>query len=193
MLTKLFSSPVRVKILKLLVIQRGRIFSAAAIASAANASIRSVNKEIVKLVEAGAVLEELKDTDVAGKKVKLKHYRVNTEFVIFAEIKNIFLKLQITGLDYLKEKIASLGAINYVALAGNFVGETNAKIDLLIVGRAHHSRLERFIKDFEKKLGWEINWAHLELAEYDYRRHIGDMFLSDMLSGKKIEVYSKFV
>ena len=193
MLTKLFSSQVRVKILKLLVIQCGRSFSAAAIAPAANASIRSVNKEIVKLVEAGAVLEELKDTDVAGKKVKLKHYRVNTEFVIFAEIKNIFLKLQITGLDYLKEKIASLGAINYVALAGNFVGETNAKIDLLIVGRAHRSRLERFIKDFEKKLGWEINWAHLELAEYDYRRHIGDMFLSDMLSGKKIEVYSKFV
>ena len=55
MLTKLFSSQVRVKILKLLVIHSGRNFSAAAIASAANASIRSVNKEIVKLVEAGAV------------------------------------------------------------------------------------------------------------------------------------------
>ena len=152
-----------------------------------------MNKEITKLVEAGAVIEETKERDVNNKNVKIKHYRADTQFIIFDEIKSIFLKLQLVELDEFKNKIAKLGAINYVVLTGNFVGASNAKIDLLMVGHASRVRVEKFVSDFEKRLGWEINWALMELAEYDYRRQIGDMFLFDILAGKKIEVYSKFV
>ena len=193
MLTKLFSSAVRVKILKLLVMHAAKNFSATDIAAVTGAVIRGVNKEITKLVEAGAVIEEPKERDVNNKNVKIKHYRADTQFIIFDEIKSIFLKLQLVELDEFKNKIAKLGAINYVVLTGNFVGASNAKIDLLMVGHASRVRVEKFVSDFEKRLGWEINWALMELAEYDYRRQIGDMFLFDILAGKKIEVYSKFV
>lgn len=193
MLTKLFSSPVRVKILKLLVMQSGRVWNATDIARATGAVIRSVNKEITKLVEAGAVLEEIKETEVSGKKVRMKHYRANQQFIIFAEIKNIFLKLQVISLDELKGKAERLGAVNYLALTGRFVGNTGVKIDLLVVGRANRFKLEKFIRELERRVGWEVNWAHMDLAEYDYRRHIGDLFLSEILDGNKIEVYSKFV
>jgi DNA-binding transcriptional ArsR family regulator len=193
MLTKLFSSTVRVKILKLLVMHADKNFSATDIAGATGTVIRSVNKEITKLVEAGAVIEETKERDVNHKSVKIKHYRADAQFVIFDEIKSIFLKLQIVELDEFKNKVAKLGAINYVVLTGNFVGESKTKIDLLIVGKANRGRVEKFVSDFERRLGWELNWSLMDLAEYDYRRQIGDMFLFDIMAGKKIEVYSKFV
>jgi len=193
MLTKLFSSPVRVKILKILTMHADNSFNAAEIAVATGSIVRSVNKEMVKLVEVGAVIEESKDVSAHGKNVKLKYYHVNKDFVIFEEIKAIFLKIQIVDLENLKEKIIKLGKINYVLLTGNFVGNEKARIDLLIVGQADQKKMENFVKDFQKKMGWELNWAHMELSEYDYRQKIGDIFLFDILAGKKIEVYSKFV
>jgi len=33
----------------------------------------------------------------------------------------------------------------------------------------------------------------MDLAEYDYRQKIGDMFLFTLLSGPKIEILNKFV
>jgi len=193
MLTKLFSSQVRVKILKTLVMHDNKSFSVADIAVLTSSIVRSISKEIIKLVEEGAVIEETKDTEVNKKNVKVKHYRVNKNFLIFEEIKSIFLKLQVVDLDNFKEKISKLGNINYVLLTGNFVGNSKVKVDLLVVGQAPQKKLEGFVKEFQKKMGWEINWAHMDLAEYDYRRQVGDMFLFDILSGKKIEIYAKFI
>lgn len=193
MLTKIFSSQVRVKILKMLIMHERRSFSVAEIASVTNSIVRSVNKEIVKLIETGIVIEELKDTEVNKKRVKVKHYRINKHFIIFEEIKSIFLKLQVIELDNFKEKISKLGNINYVVLTGNFIGNPKVKIDLLIVGEASKKKMDNFIKDLQKILGWEINWTQMNLPEYDYRKQIGDMFLFDILSSNKIEIYSKFV
>ena len=193
MLTKLFSSPVRVKILQFLVMHSPADFSAADIAAKTKSVVRSVNKEIGKLTEARAVIEELKPLELNKKVVKVKHYRANVEFALFAEIKNLFIKLQILELDNFKSKLHNLGRLNYVVLTGKFVGNPAVAVDLLIVGKIDHKRLEKLVVDFQHMIGWEINWAVMDLAEYDYRQKIGDMFLYTLLSGKKIELLNKFV
>ena len=95
MLTKLFSSPVRVKILKFLIMHSPADFSASDIAVKTNSVVSSVNKEMGKLAGAGAVIEELKPLEVNKKIVKVKHYRAHVDFALFTEIKNLFIKLQI--------------------------------------------------------------------------------------------------
>jgi len=168
-------------------------FSAADIAAKTKSVVRSVNKEMGKLAETGAVVEELKPLAVNKKVVKVKHYRANVDFALFSEIKNLFIKLQVLELDYLRHKLPNIGRLNYAALAGKFVGNATSGVDLLIVGRVDNKKLEKLIADFQAAVGWEINWAVMDLEEYDYRQKIGDMFLYNLLSGKKIELFNKFV
>jgi len=193
MLTKLFSSPVRVKILKFLVMHAPTEFSAADIAAKTKSVVRSVNKEMGKLVETGAVAEETKPETLHHKTMPVKHYRANQDFILFNEIKNLFVKLQILDLDGFKGKMQNLSGLNYGVLTGRFVGDSGGEVDLLLVGRADNKRLEKIITDFEHTLGWEINWVLMELEEYDYRQKIGDMFLTALLGGPKIEIMRKFV
>ncbi|OGF19752.1 hypothetical protein A3G56_02945 [Candidatus Falkowbacteria bacterium RIFCSPLOWO2_12_FULL_45_10] len=193
MLTKLFSSPVRVKILKFLIMHSPADFSAADIAAKTKSVVRSVNKEMGKLAETGAVIEELKPLAVNKKVVKVKHYRANVDFTLFAEIKNLFIKLQVLELNDFGRKLQNIGRLNYVVLAGKFVGDTAANVDMLIVGKVNYKRLEKLIDNFQAAAGWEINWTVMDLEEYDYRQKIGDMFLYTLLSGKKIELFNKFV
>ncbi|PIR93231.1 hypothetical protein COT99_02100 [Candidatus Falkowbacteria bacterium CG10_big_fil_rev_8_21_14_0_10_43_10] len=193
MLTKLFSSQVRVKILKFLIMHSEQSFSAGEIAGGTGSAIRSVNKEIDKLLEAGAVIEELQTIQVNKKAVKVKHYRVNNNFVIFDEVKNLFIKMQTLDSEDFREKMKKSGKINYVVLTGNFVGSKESAIDLLIVGGISHKNCEGIVKSFEKKIGWEINWTLMDLPEYDYRQKIGDMFLYELMKSRKIELISKFV
>jgi len=168
-------------------------FSAADIAAKTKSVVRSVNKEMGKLAETGAVIEELKPLAVNKKVVKVKHYRANVDFTLFAEIKNLFIKLQVLELNDFGRKLQNIGRLNYVVLAGKFVGDTAANVDMLIVGKVNYKRLEKLIDNFQAAAGWEINWTVMDLEEYDYRQKIGDMFLYTLLSGKKIELFNKFV
>ncbi len=193
MLTKLFSSSVRVKILKFLAMNINGAFTASGIAVKIGSAIRSVNKEVVKLIDTGAVIEEIKPETINKKIIKVKHYKINQDFVLLNEIKSIFLKTQVMELDDFKEKLIKLKKINYAVLTGKFVGQENSSIDLLIVGDVEHKKCEKIVNEFEKKIGFEINWTLMPLEEYDYRQKIGDMFIYNLFSRKTIEVYSKFV
>lgn len=193
MLTKLFSSPVRVKILKFLIMHNPADFSAADIAAKTKSVVRSINKEILKLTEAGAVIEESKPLELNHKVVQVKHYRANDDFSLFPEVKDLFVKMQILELDDFKNKLQSVGRLNYAVLTGRFVGNAEGNVDLLIVGKVDHKKLEKLIANFQHAIGWEVNWVAMDLEEYDYRQKIGDMFLFSLLSGKKIEIFSKFV
>jgi len=193
MLTTLFSSPVRVKILKVLAMQSTAGLTAAEIADKAGIIVRSVNKEIGKLISSGAVTEESKPRELNRKLVKVKHYRANPDFLLYDEIRQLFLKLQIFDLDSLKEKLKKVGRLNHIIFIGKFIGDKEAPIDLLLVGSVNHKKLEKVIGDFEKIAGWEINWTAMKVDEYDYRRRIGDIFLDNLLSKKKIEIVGEFL
>jgi len=101
--------------------------------------------------------------------------------------------LQVLDLDDFKNKLVKLGKINYVVLTGKFVGDSDVSVDLLLVGDVTHKKCEKIISEFQKTIGFEINWTSMPLEEYDYRQKIGDMFIYNLLSRKTIEIYSKFV
>lgn len=193
LLSKLFSSSVRTKILKFLIMHEGQSFTAAAIAEQTGSIVRSINKEMAKLVSAGAVNEEGREVEVNGKRVTVKHYYANRNFVVYEEIKQLFLKLQVFETESFREELASLGKLNYVILTGRFVGDRTGRIDALVVGSANRGSVEKIMRDFEKELGWEINWTLMALEDYDYRKQVKDAFLANILSGKKIEVLNRFV
>jgi len=191
MLTKLFSSAVRVKILKFLYINPDSFFTIAEISKKVGSIVRTVNKELAKLLEIGAVIEEIKEIEINKKKVKIKHYIVNQGFFLYNEIRDLFFKVQVADLATIKDKVKILGKVHYLTLTGKFVGEINAVVDMLIVGRVSRGKLEKFIDYLEKNLGWEVNYTVMNLEEFEYRQEIHDIFLRNIMDSKKIEIINE--
>ncbi|MDP2830565.1 MAG: hypothetical protein Q8O21_00690 [bacterium] len=123
---------------------------------------------------------------MAGKQEK-KYYRANIAFVLFEEIKALVVKAQILyGKDFVG-KLQKIGKIKLLILTG-FFANNNALTDLLIVGNVNKNKLLKLIKELELELGREINFTLMEPREFKYRRDITDIFLYEILEGRKIVV-----
>ncbi len=123
---------------------------------------------------------------MAGKQEK-KYYRANIAFVLFEEIKALVVKAQILYERDFVSKLQKIGKIKLLILTG-FFANNNTLTDLLIVGNVNKNKLLKLIRELELELGREINFTLMEPREFKYRRDITDIFLYEILEGRKIVV-----
>ncbi len=205
MLNKLFGSTARVKILKFFLSRVNEQFYIRQIARELGLQLNSVRRELDNLEVFGLLqsttnkaLKKSEDkVKKTSKKVKIKdvvnrtdkkYYRVNKSFVLFEEIKDLFVKAHVLYEKDFAEKILVAGKPKLMILSGFFVNIDNAKTDILIVGRLNKGRLLKMIKELESELGRELNYTIMDMKEYIYRRDITDVFLYEILENKKIVV-----
>ncbi|MEA3398338.1 MAG: hypothetical protein U9R06_01180 [Patescibacteria group bacterium] len=212
MLGKIFGSNTRVKILKLFLLHPESKFYIRQIARGLKLQINSVRRELENLEKFGVLVSSSSSSSSSGKvndeetkinnkllnrktfarsadtKQEKKYYKANTGFVLYEELKALIVKSQILYEKNFVQKIQSAGKPKLLILSGIFVNNDNAAVDLLIVGRFKKAKLLRIIKELENELGKEINYTILAAGEYKYRRDITDVFLYDILEGKKIVV-----
>ena len=140
--------------------------------------------------------ENLSDTKTKTKKKKTnndnktdkKYYKVNTDFILYEEIKALIIKAQLLYEKDFVKKLQTAGSPKLLILTGFFVNDEVARVDLLIVGRLNKSKLIKQIKNMEEELGREINFTIMDLKEFKYRRDITDVFLYEILEGKKLVI-----
>jgi len=216
MLSKLFGSKARVKLLKIFLSHPEKRFYIRQLARDLKLQVNSVRRELDNLENFGIISsKDLSASDAkklvnneeflvqtvqdikrikSKKKVKKvtitksdkKYYQVNTNFVLFEEIKALIIKAQILyEKDFIK-KLYRIGKPKIIILSGLFVGDQDAKVDMFLVGRINKTKLMRLIKDLERELGREINYSIMNAQEYKYRRDITDVFLYDLLEGDNI-------
>lgn len=128
-----------------------------------------------------------KTADDTAKQDK-KYYQVNKNFVLYDEIKALIIKAQILYEKDFIEKLHQIGQPKVLILSGVFVGDTDSKVDMFVVGRLNKGKLVKLITELETELGREINYSIMNTAEYKYRRDITDIFLYDLLEGDNIVV-----
>jgi hypothetical protein len=221
MLGKLFGSNTRVKILKLFLSQPENKFYIRQISRDLRLQLNSVRRELDNLEQFGLLIsnptivdarakeeDEYLDFNKAAKikkvdkpkkqlkksvsKLEKKYYQINTNFVIYEEIKSLVVKAQVLyERDFIK-KLAKAGQTRLLILTGFFVNQPNKLADLLIVGRFNKNKLHKLIKDLEDELGREVNYALMNTSEFKYRRDITDVFLYDILENKKIVIIDEF-
>ena len=78
----------------------------------------------------------------------------------------------------------ALGNVSLVVLSGAFTRDSRAPVDLLIVGNVTDASLESYIKKLESSIDREIQYAHFDDDDFDYRYKINDRFVSRMLTSK---------
>lgn len=180
MLEQLFGSRTRVKLLRLFLTNPAVPFFVREISRKVDEQLNSVRRELANLARLG-IVEATEERDK-------KYYRLNTRFILAAELKAVILKSQLLMEQDLIRRIKEIGKIKYLSLTGIFTNAKQASTDILIVGKVDRGLLVREIERFQREVGKEINYTLLSAREYNERKGLGDKFLLSILNSPQMVV-----
>jgi len=180
MLQKLFSSRVRVEILSVFLINPERELYVREVERLTGEDYKNVSMELRNLKEIGLLSSRNEGN--------LKYFSLNKEFVIYEELKSIFMKTK-GAVGILRDAVSTKRHIDYAFIYGSFAtGEERAEsdIDVMIIGGIPLEEVLALIRGPEEKLSREINVSLHGLQEIRKRVKDRDPFIMEVLEGSII-------
>ena len=176
LLLYLFTSRVRLKLLEIFVPRPEEMFYVRQITRMVEEEVNAVRRELERLKVIG-----LLTTEQRGNRL---YYKARPEFLFYSELLRMIAKT--TGLGRrLIEDNDRIGRMKFATLALRFVKHQPANtndIDLLIVGKIQLEALQNLVRDYEQRLGREINYTVMTEEEFGFRQSRGDAFIRGILS-----------
>ncbi len=123
-LKALFSSTTRIKLLSTFLLHPEQEYFVRELTRLLNEQINSIRRELENLKQIGFVKSRSRN--------RKKYFRVNTDFPLYTDLRNIFGKA-VQGESAIIAELKRLPGLRFLVLAGSFVGEEDP-VDLLIVG-----------------------------------------------------------
>lgn len=181
-LEQLFDSPVKVKLLKLFLRNPNGSFSMSDIIRKTQSSKETIIKQ-VKGLESINFLKAKKVKASSKKQIEGGiHYSVNPNFDFYYELQSLILKSSPTSKDKILAKILKLGQIKLALIGGVFLNLEGSRVDLFLVGdNIDDKKLRQFLSEIESEVGKEIEYASMNAKEFDYRYHMFDRFVRDVI------------
>ena len=180
MLQKLFTSKVRVEILSVFLMNPERELYVREIERLTGEDYKNVSMELRNLKEIGLLSSRNKGN--------LKYFSLNKEFLIYEELKSIFMKTK-GAVGILRQAVSTKRDIDYAFIYGSLAtGEerTESDIDVMIIGGITLEEVLTSIRGPEEKLSREINVSLYDLKEVRKRVKDRDPFIMEVLGGAKI-------
>lgn len=186
-LEQMFGSKTRARLMALFLGQPDDRFFVRELTRRIDAQLNSVRRELKNLVALGLLVER-SGTQTDSKRLadKKKYYQVNSDFILFDDLRALFQKVQILLKQNLVQEIQEKGKIDYFAFTGRFVDAQDIATDILIVGSIKQADLEKMIAKFEEEIPYEINYTLMPKDEFLDRRQVADRFLLSILGGEKV-------
>lgn len=120
-----------------------------------------------------------------------KYYRVNPEFLLFPDLKQLLFKGQIMVELNLLRRLQRIGRIETVVLTGFFISDERSPTDLLMVGSINRRKLRRLMNTVQRELDHELRYTSMPRREFLFRNDLADRFLYQILEGRKIVVLDR--
>ena len=180
MLQKLFSSRVRVEILSTFLMNPEKERYVREVARITGEDYKNVSMELRNLEEIGLLSSRNEGN--------LKFFGLNKGFVIYEELKSIFMKTK-GAVGVLKEAVSRGRDIDYAFIYGSFaMGTERAKsdIDVMVIGGISLEGVLSLLRGPEEILSREINVSLYDLQEIKNRVKDHDPFIREALGGSKI-------
>ncbi|HAI98895.1 TPA: hypothetical protein DCL30_05205 [Candidatus Peribacteria bacterium] len=169
-LKSLFSSQTRVKLLSTFLLHQDEEYFIRELTRLLHEQINSIRRELENLRRIGLVK--------ARHKNRKKYYRVDQEFSLYPELRNIFAK-EVQAESPIVASLKKLPGVDLVLLAGNFVG-TESKVDLLVVGDIKKEMIEALLlQDPNLK---NVKYSIFSQADFLYRLSLRDRFITEILN-----------
>lgn len=193
-LEHLFGSKTRVRLLRLFLDKPERAYFVREITRRIESQLNSVRREINNMLELGLVKEvenpvDMKDVKKSsrGAASKKKFYQANTEFAFFEELQSIVKKSSALLYDVLLGRLQEIGKVDLLIFTGKMT-EAPVETDILIVSNMKSPQIRTVIEEFEHELGREVNYTHMPVEEYRYRKDVRDRFLQKIFQEKHVIV-----
>ncbi len=169
-LKALFSSQTRVKLLSTFLLHPDEEYFIRELTRLLNEQINSIRRELENLRRVGIVK--------ARHKNRKKYYRIDTEFVLYTDLRNLFSKA-VQGESPFVSSLKNLPGVKLVLLAVNLCG-TESKVDLLLVGDVKKEVLEALLaQDPAMKY---VKYSIFSEADFLYRLSLKDRFVQEILN-----------
>ena len=177
-LSKLFGSETKVKIMRLFLSNPERVFNIKDIVDRTKSDSPKVRREV-------AVLEKMKlfKRRVYLKKKSNSHgFILNSQFSYLGQLNNFLINLEPLQPKEIIKRISKLGNIKLIIVAGVFIQEHESRLDILIVGdNMKKGMVEKTIKILESEIGRELRYAYFTTEDFKYRLSMFDKLIRDVL------------
>lgn len=144
--------------------------------------INAVRRELDRMLSAGILKSEQRGNRL--------YYSLNTKYLYFQELQQMVAKG--TGLgERVRKARRKLGNVSFVMFSARFVKglpPRQSELDLLVVGDIVLPELEQLVKQEEKNIGREINYAVFSDDEFKFRKTRRDPFIMDVLFGSRVMI-----
>jgi hypothetical protein len=183
-LTAIFGSAIKVKLIRLFLFNGGTSFPVRDIAVRIKADTSSVNKELNMLIKAELINKRHTDKAVT--------YILNEKFPYLEPLKNLLTVASIKADGSLAKRFSSAGKIKLIVAAGVFIQNWDSRVDLLIVGDDMNiHKIETVIKNIEAEIGKEIAYSAFETEDFQYRMGIHDRLVRDILDYPHVAILDR--
>ncbi|MBI5005437.1 MAG: hypothetical protein HZC03_02450 [Candidatus Lloydbacteria bacterium] len=197
-LSKLFGSTGRIKIMRLFLFNPDTAFENKDIAARSKVSPEQVRREASLLQTIGFIKKKvfIKSRPAAsGKKVsrkKVSGYVLNSSFRLLIPLQNLLIHVDPLKKEEIMHRFAHCGRLKLVVLSGVFIQEVDSRVDMLIVGDALRKRvIEHVMRVIEAEIGKELSYAVLDTKEFLYRFGMYDKFVRDIFDYPHEKIVNK--
>jgi hypothetical protein len=180
----LFGSKARARIVRLMVLNSEKEYTAEDVL----AKTLAPKREAVKVL---GQLKKLKLTIEHTRKGK-KTYSGNPQFELFNELRTLFSKPSFGSEDAAFRKIRGIGDVRLIVVSGIFLNYPKSKADMILVANTvSRTKLKTAIASLEAEVGQEIRFVLMTLEEFQYRLNMMDRFLIECIEQPYREVFNK--
>lgn len=175
-------SKVRVKMMQLFFTTQSEMYYVREITREIKEEINAVRRELDRMLSAGILKSEQRGNRL--------YYSLNPKYLFFQELQQMVAKS--TGLGKkIRKARRKLGTVSFVMFSVRFIkglAPRQSEVDLLVVGDIVLPELEQLVKQEEKIIGREINYAVFSDDEFEFRKTRRDPFIMDVLYGSRVMV-----
>ncbi|MFA5175473.1 MAG: hypothetical protein WC430_03615 [Patescibacteria group bacterium] len=191
MLEHIFGSKTRIKLLRVFFRYPAKSFYVRELSRAIGAQLNAVRRELGNLEKVG-IIESAPAAETGGdlvediKRSRSKYFRLKKDSLIAPEFKSLLEKAELLEEQEIIDELKNNGGkIKLMVLSGVFVGEDDAKTDLLLVGEALKPLvISKLIKKFEELFDKTLRYTIMPKKEFSERRRYGDKFIYGIFEGK---------
>jgi len=189
LLARLLGGYDRVKIMRFFLHHVDGIFDSKTVTEKLKLKATSARKELQALATVGFV--EKKKTRMmtfvrsgkkeSGRVKEVVGWKLNSEFPHNAALRDLLFDFEGIDKRELASRFRQVGRIKLFVVAGVFVGEEKARVDILLVGEAIKRNLaERAFDTLTAELGRDVIFSIMDVEEYEYRKKMYDKFIRDI-------------
>lgn len=175
-------SKVRVKMMVLFYTKQNEMYYVREITREIKEEINAVRRELDRMLSAGMLKSEQRGNRL--------YYSLNSKYLFFQEIQQMIAKSTGIG-EKIRKARRKLGNVTFVMFSARFVKglpPRQSELDLLVVGDIVLPELEQLVKQEEKSLDREINYALFSDEEFEFRKTRRDPFIMDVLYGSRVMI-----